>query len=216
VEKQSLSVGQVCTFPAMHPTPEQKSHTRLIIASALFLLSIATSFGFSFLAHRGVSYWVITHPVAQGSALTSSDLARVTSSIDRSISSYISASENPIGMIARRNMPAGVFIDRRDLAADSGELSTADVSISVRAADMPANVGVGANVSLYHLVDSRNGEVVMDPELILERAFVKEVARKSANFASDITLTITLNERDLPYLLQATTLGRLVVVSTHG
>jgi hypothetical protein len=200
----------------MHPTPEKKSHTRLIIASALFLLSIATSFGFSFLAHRGVSYWVITHPVAQGSALTSSDLARVTSSIDRSISSYISASENPIGMIARRNMPAGVFIDRRDLAADSGELSTADLSISVRAADMPANVGVGANVSLYHLVDSRNGEAVIDPELILDRVFVKEVARKSANFASDITLTITLSERDVPYLLRATTFGRLVVVSAHG
>jgi hypothetical protein len=200
----------------MHPTPEKKSQTRLIIASALFVLSVVTSFTLSYMAHRGEGYWVLTHPVAQGTALTTADLTEVNASIDRSISNYLSKSENPIGLIARRNLSAGIFVDRRDLTRDAQQLSVVDVSISVRAVDIPSNIGTGAMVSLYHLADSRNGEAVSEPVLITSRVFVREVARKSANFASDIALTVSLDERALPYLLSATTSGRVVVVSSHG
>jgi hypothetical protein len=200
----------------MQPTPEKKSQTRLIIASALFVLSVVTSFTLSYMAHRGESYWVLTHPVAQGTALTTADLTEVNVSIDRGISSYLPKSENPIGLIARRNLSAGVLVDRRDLTRDLQQLSTVDLSISVRAVDIPSSIGVGAIVSLYHLADSRNGEAVSDPVLITSGVFVKEVARKSANFASDIALTVSLDERELPYLLSSTTYGRVVVVSSHG
>ena len=200
----------------MHPSSEKKSQTRLIVASALFLLSVATSFGLSYLAHRGESYWVLTHPIAQGSVLTSADLTQVTASIDRNVTIYLAESENPIGLIARRNLSAGTLVDRRDLTRDAQQLSRVDVSISVRAVDIPSNIGTGAIVSLYHLADSRNGEAVSEPELITGRVFVKEVARKSANFASDIALTLSMDERELPYLLSATTHGRVVVVTSHG
>ena len=200
----------------MHPSSEKKSQARLIVASALFLLSVATSFALSYLAHRGEGYWVLTHPVAQGSALTTSDLTRATASIDRSITVYLAESENPVGLIARRNLPAGVLIDRRDLTRDEQQLSHVEVSISVRAVDIPSNIGAGAIVTLFHLTDSRNGEAVSEPVLISSRVFVKEVARKSANFASDIALTLSIDERELAYLLSATTYGRVVVVTSHG
>ena len=200
----------------MHPTPEKKSQTRLIVASALFLLSVAASFGFSYMAQRGTTYWVLTHPVARGTALTASDLTRVTATIDRSITSYLVQSDNPTGFIARRNLSAGIFVDRRDFTQNVLDLTKVEASISVRAVDIPSNIGVGAIVSLYHLSDSRNGEAVSEPELITSNAFVKDVARKSANFASDIALTLSIDERELPYILSATTHGRVVVVSSHG
>ena len=194
---------------------DQKSNARLIIATSLFAISILASFLFSYLSHSGKDYWMLTRPVAAGAPITSSDLKWVKAEMSPDIRGYLTSTERVINLVALRNLRAGELVHRSDISSEKSRISRAYASISVRAVDLPSNINVGSIVNLYHLQDSRNGEPVPEPELILSQVFVNEISRKSANFASDIALTLSLDINDVPYLLAATTAGRIVVVKSN-
>ena len=103
-----------------------------------------------------------------------------------------------------------------DISSNSSYLATENISIAVRAADIPSSIGIGELVSLYQVQDARNGEAIQTPTEVISGVFVREISRKSANFGSDIVLTISINRRDIPTVLQASASGRLVVASSHG
>ena len=195
---------------------DKNSHTRLIVASSLFALSILASFLFTYASHLGEKYWVLIRPVASGVQISDHDLALVKATLDSPIAAYISARENPIGSISTRNLQSGELLTSSDISSDSSYLTTENISLAVRASDIPTSVQIGELVSLYQVQDSRNGEVVQPPTEVISGVFVRDISRKSANFGSDVALTISINRRDIPTVLQASASGRLVVTSTHG
>jgi hypothetical protein len=195
---------------------DKNSHTRLIVASSLFALSILASFLFTYTSHLGEKYWVLIRPVANGVQIGDQDLALVKATLASPISSYLSARENPTGSISTRNLQSGELLRSSDISSDSSYLTTENISLAVRAADIPTSVQIGELVSLYQVQDSRNGEVVQPPTEVISGVFVRDISRKSANFGSDVALTISINRRDIPTVLQASASGRLVVASTHG
>jgi hypothetical protein len=113
-------------------------------------------------------------------------------------------------------LQSGELLRSSDISSDSSYLTTENISLAVRAADIPSSVQIGELVSLYQVQDSRNGEVVQQPTEVISGVFVRDISRKSANFGSDVALTISINRRDIPTVLQASASGRLVVASTHG
>jgi hypothetical protein len=195
---------------------EKNSQTRLIVATSLFTLSILASFLFSYTSHLGEKYWVLTRPVAIGVQIGDRDLTLVKASLSAPITKYLSARENPAGSISTRNLNAGELLSREDISEDSTFLTTENISLAIRAVDIPSSVQIGDLVSLYQVQDARNGEVVQAPTEIISGVFVRDIARKSANFGSDIALTLSLNRREVPAVLQASATGRLVVASAHG
>ena len=195
---------------------EKNSQTRLIVATSLFTLSILASFLFSYTSHLGEKYWVLTRPVAIGVQIGDRDLTLVKASLSAPITKYLSASENPAGSISTRNLKAGELLNREDISEDSTFLTTENISLAIRAVDIPSSVQIGDLVSLYQVQDARNGEVVQSPTEIISGVFVRDIARKSANFGSDIALTLSLNRREVPAVLLASASGRLVVASAHG
>ena len=54
---------------------------RVIVAGVLFLAALLSSFAFAALSDRSSAYWVVSHPVAAGSLLTSEDLELVDASL---------------------------------------------------------------------------------------------------------------------------------------
>jgi hypothetical protein len=50
------------------------------------------------------------------------------------------------------------------------------------------------------------------PEIVVKSAYIRSIDRKSANFSSDIALTISLIDSQIINLLDATVSGRLVIV----
>jgi hypothetical protein len=77
-------------------------------------------------------------------------------------------------------------------------------------------MAVGELVTIYHLHDSKNGEVQAPLQRVLGGVFIAAIDRKSANFGSDIALTVSLDREFIPDLLTATTSGRLVIVRSNG
>ena len=195
---------------------EKKSNSRLAIAGALFLTSIIASFAISYIANSGTHYWVLKHPLSRGVQITSSDIARVKLVLGKDVRGYISDRSNPVGSITRRSLLSGELLNTNDITSNSEELTTESLSISIRATDIPQSILPGDVVTLYQVFDARNGEAVTAPQHVLSGVFIKDVARKSANFGSDLSLTITVQREDVPLVLIATSSGRIVVVASHG
>lgn len=194
----------------------KKSNNRLIIASALFFTSILASFLISWFSQSGSHYWVISHPLSKGVQIESKDVLLIKATLGSGVNGYLSSKDNPVGSIARRNLRTGEFINISDLSSDAQALNVESLSISIRASDIAPTITSGALVSLYQVHDGRNGEIVPPPIRVLSGVFVKEVSRKSANFGSDLSLTVTVPREDVATLLGATSSGRIVVVSSHG
>ncbi|MFM6841090.1 MAG: SAF domain-containing protein [Candidatus Planktophila sp.] len=200
----------------MSLTTENKSNNRLAIAGALFLTSIIASFAISYFANSGSHYWVLKQPLSRGVQITASDIALVKIALGNDVRGYIPGTSNPVGSITRRSLLSGELLNSNDISSNSEGLTTESLSISIRAADIPQSTLPGDLVSLYQVFDARNGEVVTPPQHVISGVFIKEIARKSANFGSDLSLTITVQREDVPLVLIATSSGRIVVVASHG
>lgn len=197
-------------------TTEKKSNNRLVIAGALFLTSIIASFAISYIANSGSHYWVLKQPLSRGVQITSNDIALVKIALGKDVHGYLSETSNPVGSITRRSLLSGELLNTNDIAINSEGLTTESLSISIRAADIPQSTLPGDLVTLYQVFDARNGEAVTPPQYVISGVFIKEVARKSANFGGDLSLTITVQREDVPLVLSATSSGRIVVVASHG
>ena len=203
-------------LPNMVQNNQKKSQTRLYIAASLFVASIAASFLISYISHQGQSYWVVKSALPKGVQIDSADLQLVQADLAVGIFGYLGSAVNPVGSITLRNLQAGEILNAGAISEDSQELTTESLSISIRASDLPPDISIGEMVALYHVHDARNGEEVIAPERVLSGVFVRAISQGSANFGSDISLTLSLNRESVPILLAATSSGRIVVVSING
>jgi hypothetical protein len=203
-------------FPPMVTHVEKKSQTRMVIAIALFITSILTSFVFALLSNQGSSYWVMRTPVAAGVQITSENVHLTKINLSRSTDGYLPQSNNPIGTITKRSLARGELLNRDALTRSANKLNAESLSLSIRSVDLPLSIQPGALVSIYQLHDVRNGENVKEPRLVISSVFVKSIEGREASFSGEVSVTVTLSRLDIPSLLAATTSGRLVIVATSG
>lgn len=200
----------------MPQTHSKKSQQRLAIAGSLFFASVLASLLISYLSQSGTKYWVLKEPLPSGVHIQASDLAIVKATLGQGVRGYLTFDENLIGSITRRNLSGGELININDISDDARNFTSESLSISIRSSDIGAATSPGDLVSLYHVHDARNGEIVPPPARILTGVYIREISRKSANFGSDISLTVTVDREDVSTLLSATSSGRIVVVSSNG
>lgn len=194
----------------------KKSQSRMMIAFALFLASIATSFVFAYLSNQGSAYWVVKSPLPKGVEITREDLEISRMKLSRATDGYLESSANPIGVITQRAFASGELLLRSALTTNSDQLSAESLSLSIRSVDIPASVTPGDRVAIYQLHDARNGEEAIEPRLIISSLFLTSIEGKKGNFSGEISITVSLDRNQIPILLAATTSGRLVVVATSG
>jgi hypothetical protein len=195
---------------------DKKSNSRLVIAASLFLTSIVASAVISYLSQTGSQYWILTRALPQGVSIESADLSLVRATLDNDSPGYLSGSHSVVGLITRRTIYAGEMLRSDAITRDRKGLVTQSLSLLIRSADIPASARPGDVVTLYQIHDSRNGEEAKLPTVVLSGVFISEIDGKSANFGSDISLTISLNRDDVATVLAATSSGRIVVVPAHG
>jgi hypothetical protein len=118
-------------------------------------------------------------------------------------------------MIATRIMHAGEIIGSMDLTSTVDAMSTSAVPLSVRSVDVATGLSLGEGVDIYWVLDTQNGEEVIDPVLILGGVTLLSFDDGGKNFGSDIGLSVAVEETQVLRLLSATTLGRLVVIRSH-
>jgi hypothetical protein len=68
---------------------------------------------------------------------------------------------------------------------------------------------------LYWVLDSRNGEEVIDPVLVLGAVTLIGLDDSKNSLGGDVSITVAIEETQVLRILSATTQGRLVVVRSH-
>jgi hypothetical protein len=109
----------------------------------------------------------------------------------------------------------GEVISVSDLAASVDAMATSAVPISLRSADLASGISTGDPVDIYWVLDSRNGEPVVDPILIMGGVTLISLDDSKNSLGGDISITVAIEETQVLRVLSATTQGRLVVVRSY-
>ena len=193
-----------------------RNQNRLYIAFALFITSILAAFAISLAANKSQSYWVLNRPLPAGVQISASDISQAQALISYAPNTYLLSDTNPIGSITRRNLYQGEILNSESLTRNLELRRTEEVSLSIRASDIPAQASVGDYVTLYQLHDFQNGEIWQPPQRVLTGAFISSLKGDGGNFGGELSITLALSSEKVPQLLAATSSGRIVIVASHG
>ena len=197
-------------------TKKSKIQTRVLIAASLLVASILSSLLISVLSNQKQSFWIANRELTPGQQIAASDISKVQVNISAISNNYVSAGVNPIGSIVINRIQRTSLIATQSISSENEAINSAEVSLTIRAIDLPATVLAGDRISIYLLEDAESGSFPSEPELVLSDIYLGSIERKNSNFGSEAAITIAIGREEISDVLRATTYGRLVVVKLNG
>ena len=188
---------------------------RMPLAITLIVAAFASAFFISTYSNRGYDYWVIAQSVTPGHVISLTDLANDHLNLGDSTDYYLRESDQIVGLVATRLLQPGELISTADVNSSAESMATSAVPLNLRSSDLASGISVGDPVDLYWVLDSRNGEEVVDPILILGGIALVGLDSSKNSLGGDVSITVAIEETQVLRMLSATTQGRLVVVRTH-
>ena len=188
---------------------------RMPLAITLIVAAFASAFFISTYSNRGYDYWVIAQSVTPGHVISLSDLANDHLNLGDSTDYYLRETDQIVGLVATRQLQPGELISTADVNSSADSMATSAVPLNLRSSDLASGISVGDSVDLYWVLDSRNGEEVVNPILILGGVTLIGLDRSKNSLWGDLSITVAIEETQVLRMLSATTQGRLVVVRSH-
>ncbi len=198
------------------PTKKSKIQTRVLISVSLLVASILSSVLISILSNQKQSFWIANRELTPGQQIAASDISKVQVNISAISNNYVPAGINPIGSIVINRIQRTSLIATQSISSQNEAINSAEVSLTIRAIDLPATVLAGDRISIYLLEDAESGAFPSEPELILSDIYLGSIERKNSNFGSEAAINIAIGREEISDVLRATTYGRLVVVKLNG
>ena len=192
------------------------SQTRLVVAVSLFAAALISAMALTALGNQSDTYWVASKNLTPGAQISESDLAQVQVSLGTSSSDYLAEDSSPIDTYVLHAIGKGELISINALSDTSREMRSEQVPISVRGTDIPGDIELGEAINIYWVPEGMGMQKPGDPALVISGAYLRSIDRKSANFGTDVALTISVFSSEVFALLSATSTGRLVVVRSNG
>ena len=197
-------------------TKKSKIQTRVLIAASLLVASILSSILISVLSNQKQSFWIANRELTPGQQIAASDISKVQVNISAISTNYVPADVNPIGSIVINRIQRTSLIATQSISSQNETINSAEVSLTIRAIDLPGTVLAGDRISIYLLEDAEAGAFPSEPELVLSDIYLGSIERKNSNFGSEAAITIAIGREEISDVLRATTYGRLVVVKLNG
>jgi hypothetical protein len=197
-------------------TKKSKIQTRVLIAASLLVASILSSVLISVLSNQKQSFWIANRELTPGQQIAASDISKVQVNISAISNNYVPVGVNPIGSIVINRIQRTSLIATQSISSQNDAINSAEVSLTIRAIDLPATVLAGDRISIYLLEDAESGSFPSEPELVLSDIYLGSIERKNSNFGSEAAITIAIGREEISDVLRATTYGRLVVVKLNG
>ena len=188
---------------------------RMPLAITLIIAAFASAVFISTYSNKGYDYWVIAQPVTPGHLIAQSDLVKDHLNMGDSSDYYLRQTDQIVGLVATRQMQVGEVISTSDVSSSTESMVTSAVPLNLRSGDLASGINLGDLVDLYWVLDSRNGEAVIDPILILGGVTIIALDSSKNSLGGDVSITVAIEETQVLRMLSATTQGRLVVVRTH-
>ena len=197
-------------------TKKRKIQTRVLIAASLLVASILSSVLISVFSNQKESFWIANRELTPGQQIAASDISKVQVNIAAISNNYIGADRNPIGNIVTNRIQRSSLIATQSISSEVDSINSAEISLTIRAIDLPATVLAGDRISIYLLEDAESGAFPSEPELVLSEIYLGAIERKNSNFGSEAAITIAIGRDEILDVLRATTYGRLAVVKLNG
>ena len=188
---------------------------RMPLAITLIVAAFASAFFISTYSNRGFDYWVIAQPLTPGHVIDLTDLMTDHLNLGQSTEYYLRQSDQVVGLVATRQMQVGEVISISDVSSSTASMANSAVPLNLRSGDFASGINLGDSVDLYWVLDSRNGEEVIDPILILGGVTLIGLDDSKNSLGGDVAITVAIEETQVLRMLSATTQGRLVVVRSH-
>ena len=195
---------------------KERSRSRTPLAITLIAASFLSAFFLATFSHRGNDFWIASVDLPPGHQIVVGDIELQHFDLDSSASLYVGKGDDPLGLIVMNSVAPGEIINIRNVSSDNKLFATSAVPISIRTVDLAAGITIGEAIDIYSVIDSQNGEVPVDPLLILGGVRLLSFDQKSKNFGTDAALSVSVEQTQVLRLLAATTHGRLVVVRSHA
>ena len=197
-------------------TKKSRIQTRVLIAASLLVASILSSILISVLSNQKQCFWIANRELTPGQQIAATDISKVQVNISAISNNYVPANINPIGSIVINRIQRTSLIATQSISSQNEAINSAEVSLTIRAIDLPATVLAGDRISIYLVEDAEAGAFPSEPELVLGDIYLGSVERKNSNFGSEAAITIAIGREEISDVLRATTYGRLVVVKLNG
>jgi hypothetical protein len=197
-------------------TKKSKIQTRILIAVSLLVASILSSILISIISNQKESFWIANRELTPGQQIAASDISKVEVNISAISNNYVATDINPIGSIVINRIQRTSLIATQSISSQNEAINSAEVSLTIRAIDLPTTVLAGDRISIYLLEDAELGAFPSEPELVLSDIYLGSIERKNSNFGSEAAITIAIGREEISDVLRATTYGRLVVVKLNG
>jgi hypothetical protein len=191
------------------------SQTRLIVAISLFAAALISAVSLTALGNRSDTYWLAANTLIPGMQISESDLKKGGASLGEIGNQYLGSASSVIGSYVTHPISAGELLPINSLSDTAPELRSEQVPLSLRGVDIPSDIEVGEAITIYWVPQILGMEAIPDPELILRGAYLRSIDRKSANFGTDVALTISVYNKEIIELLKSTVSGRLVIVRSR-
>ena len=196
--------------------PNKASQTRMVVAVSLFAAAIISAMALTALGNQSETFWVARKNLSPGVQITDSDLAQVKVALGASSSDYFSKDSELIGTYVMRPIGKAELVPISAISDLPGEMRSEHVPISVRGSDIPSDIELGESVNIYWVPQAMGMEKLLSPALVTSGAYLRSIDRKSANFGTEVALTISVFSQEIVKLLSATATGRLVLVRSNG
>ena len=195
---------------------DKAAQTRLVVAISLFAAAVISAMALTALGNQSDTYWVAGESLVPGSQIAESDLGEIQVSLGEAKSSYLSKSAMVAGAYVLRSIEKGELIATSSVSDTPSGLKSGQVPISISASDLPEDIELGEEINIYWVPEATGIQEPQMPELAISGAFLNSINRKAANFGSEISLTVSVQNSEIFALLKATASGRLVIVRSNG
>jgi hypothetical protein len=189
---------------------------RVIIAASLLFAAIASSFAITTIGNTTEEFWIASRAISPGEVISGGDVTRTSVSLKDSSVLYLSNGSSPVGKIAIRTIGQAELIAQSAIGGEDEVKSTQIVPLHLSISDIPSDIQVGEEIAIYWVPEPMGAQEVGDPQLVLERIYLRSVDRKNSNFGNDVAITVSVDSSEVIRLLSATSVGRLVIVRAHG
>ena len=200
---------------ALMRKPPSRSRSRMPLAISLIAASFISAFFLATFSQSTTQYWVATIDLQSGHQISTGDLSLVDMDLAGSSMIYLPKDLDPLGQVVIKNIAAGEVMSVNSVSSTAKTMASSAVPLSIRSVDLAAGIYVGALVDIYWVIDSLNGESPQEPILILGSVPIISADVKNKNFGTDAAITVSVEQTQVLRLLSATTMGRLVVISSN-
>jgi flagella basal body P-ring formation protein FlgA len=197
-------------------TSSKAAQTRFVVAIALFAAAIISAMALTALGNRSEIYWAASNSLIPGTQISESDLSEVSVLLGQSSGNYLSKDVLVAGTYVVRPIQKGELIAVSSVSDLPSNSKSGQVPISVQSSDLPNDIELGEALNVYWVPEAIGTENLQSPKLVVSDVFLNSINRKSANFGSEISLTVSVQESEIFALLDATATGRLVLVRSNG